>query len=134
MSMRTSRISMASVLTAVLVGGLLAAGPASAAPPVGSVSFKGKVTCKTAFPTPNTSVPTRVSLDSGEDDASGRTNNPTDRRATYGPLTLDVPLDSPFSLTVEVTCKAPGKKAQTFERAVPYDNLTEGDEVSLNIK
>ncbi|MFD5326089.1 hypothetical protein [Streptomyces sp. NPDC127092] len=134
MSMRTSRISTASVLTAVLVGGLLAAGPASAAPPVGAVSFKGKVTCKNAFPAPNESVPTRVSLDSDEDDASGPTNNPVNRRATFGPITLDVPLDSPFSLTVEVTCKAPGKKAQTFERAIPLDSLTEGDEVPLNIR
>ncbi|MEV6733764.1 MULTISPECIES: hypothetical protein [unclassified Streptomyces] len=125
---------MAPIVAAALVGGLLTAGQASAAPPVGTVSFSGKVTCKNAFPAPSNSVPTRVSLDSDEDDASGPTNNPTDRRATFGPISLDAPLDSQFSLAVDVTCKAPGKKAQTFSRTIPLDNLTEGDTVPLNIK
>ncbi|MFK0151136.1 hypothetical protein ACIQVL_25825 [Streptomyces sp. NPDC090499] len=122
------------IVTVVLTGGLLTAHPASAAPPVGTVSFNGKVTCKNAFPAPNNSVPTRVSLDSGEDDASGPTNNPTNRRATFGPISLDAPLDSSFALTVDVTCKAPGKRAQTFTRAITQDNLTEGDTAALNIK
>ncbi|GHB41732.1 hypothetical protein GCM10010347_09310 [Streptomyces cirratus] len=126
--------AMAPMVTAVLAGGLLMAAPASAAPPVGTVSFSGKVTCKSAFPAPNNSVPTRVSLDSDEDDASGPTNNPTNRRATFGPISLDVPLDSKFSLTVDVTCKAPGKKAQQFTRTIAQDSLTEGDTVPLNIK
>jgi len=126
--------AMAPIVTAVLAGALLTAPPASAAPPVGTVSFTGKVTCKNAFPAPNNSVPTRVSLDSGEDDALGPTNNPTNRRATFGPISLDAPLDSSFALTVDVTCKAPGKKAQTFTRTITEDNLTEGDTVSLNVK
>lgn len=145
MSTRTSRMSrtssrsrtltaMAPIVAAVLAGGLLTAGQASAAPPVGTVSFSGKVTCKNAFPAPNDSVPTRVSLDSDEDDGSGPTNNPANRRATFGPISLDAPLDSPFSLTADVTCKAPGKKAQTFNRTISLDNLTEGDTVALNIK
>ncbi|TVZ87511.1 hypothetical protein FB157_116165 [Streptomyces sp. BK340] len=139
MSTRMSRrnrtlAAMAPIVTAVLAGGLLTASPASAAPPVGQVSFSGKVTCKSAFPAPNNSVPTRVSLDSGEDDAQGPTNNPADRRATFGPISLDAPLDSSFSLTVDVTCKAPGKKPQTFSRTISQDNLTEGDSVPLNIK
>lgn len=145
MSTRTSRMSrisgrsrtlttMAPIVAAVLAGGLLTAGQASAAPPVGTVSFSGKVTCKNAFPAPNNSVPTRVSLDSDEDDGSGPTNNPANRRATFGPISLDTPLDSQFNLSVEVTCKAPGKQPQTFNRTIALDNLTEGDTVPLNIK
>ncbi|MFJ6485325.1 MULTISPECIES: hypothetical protein [unclassified Streptomyces] len=145
MSTRTSRMSrissrsrtcatMAPIFAAVLAGSLLTAGQASAAPPVGTVSFSGKVTCKNAFPAPNNSVPTRVSLDSDEDDGSGPTNNPVNRRATFGPISLDTPLDAPFSLTAEVTCKAPGKQPQTFTRTISLDSLTEGDTVALNIK
>ncbi len=139
---RMSRISgrsrtltaMAPIVAAVLAGGLLTAGQASAAPPVGTVNFNGKVTCKNAFPAPNNSVPTRVSLDSDEDDGSGPTNNPVNRRASFGPISIDTPLDSPFDLSIEVTCKAPGKAAQTFTRTVKLDSLTEGDTVPLNIK
>ncbi|WP_328790256.1 MULTISPECIES: hypothetical protein [unclassified Streptomyces] len=142
---RTSRMSrtsgrsraltaVAPIVAAVLAGGLLTAGQASAAPLVGTVNFSGKVTCKNAFPAPNNSVPTRVTLDSDEDDGSGPTNNPVNRRATFGPISLDAPLDSPFNLTADVTCKAPGKQPQTFSRTIAVDSVSEGDTVPLNIK
>ncbi|MFF4350443.1 hypothetical protein [Streptomyces sp. NPDC001530] len=140
MSTRMSRNSrtlaaMVPIVTAVMVGGLVTAGPASsAAPAVGTVSFSGKVTCKTQFPNPNTSVPKQVSLESDEDDASGPANSPANRRATFGPIDLDVPLDSTFDLTVTVTCKASGKQPQEFTRTIQQADLTEGDQVKLNIK
>ncbi|MEU2061561.1 hypothetical protein [Streptomyces sp. NPDC013455] len=32
------------------------------------------------------------------------------------------------------TCKAPGKKAQSFSQTIAKSGLTEGDKVKLNIK
>jgi len=123
--------ALAPIVTAVMVGGLVTASPASSAPEVGTVSFIGKVPCKNQFPN-STSVPTQVSLDSGEDDASSPTLNKVNRRATFGPVDLDVPLDAQFDLTVTVTCKAPGKAAKDFTRTISENNLTEEQKVKLN--
>jgi hypothetical protein len=138
MSARMSRRSRAlatvtSMATAVLVGGLLTAAPASSATETGPVTYSGTVTCSKAFPNTK-SVPKSVTLDSDEDDVTGAAKSVEGRRAKYGPLELEVPLDSQFNLTVTVSCKEPRKKAQNFTRTIPQTDLTENEAVKLNIK
>ncbi|MEW2045841.1 hypothetical protein [Streptomyces sp. NPDC005476] len=136
MSTRTFRGSrtvatMIPIATAVLVGGLLTATPASAVD-TGEVTYKGTVNCGDAFPTAK-SVARHVTLSSSEDSADGATTLKPNKRPTYGPLTLEVPLDTSFKLTVTVECKAPKVKAKEFTQKIQQNDLTEDEAVTLNI-
>ncbi|MET7650005.1 MULTISPECIES: hypothetical protein [unclassified Streptomyces] len=138
MSTRKSSVSrtfatMTPLVAAVLIGGVLTAGPASAID-TGTVIYSGTVTCDKEFPAPSKSVPKTVKLDSDEDDATVNVHDLEGRRATYGPVGVQSPLDSKFDLKVTVSCKAPKKKAVTFTRTIPLTDLTENEEVTLNIK
>lgn len=121
------------LVTAALVGGLVTAGPASAVD-TGPVTYKGTVTCDKKFPAPNTSAPTKVKLDSDEDDAEVGVTSVQGRRAKYKIEDLEVPLDSKFNLEVTITCKAPKKAAVTFTRTIPQADLTENQTVTLNLR
>jgi hypothetical protein len=125
--------ALAPIATAVMVAGLVTAAPASSAPDTGTVAYSGTVTCAKAFPN-SKSVPQKVFLDSDEDDTAGATKSVVNRRATYGPLSLEAPLDSQFTLTVTVTCKAPKVQSQTFTRNISQTDLVENEQVKLNIK
>lgn len=120
------------IATAALVGGLVTAAPAWAVD-TGEVTYSGTVTCEEEFG--SKSVAKNVKLSSGEDDASGPTKEEPNKRPTYGPLKLVVPLDSSFNLKVTVSCKAPKKKMVEFTRVIAQKDLTEDDPpLSLNIK
>ncbi|MDG5808160.1 hypothetical protein P9869_37050 [Streptomyces ossamyceticus] len=121
------------LVTAALVAGLVTAGPASAVD-TGPVTYKGTVTCAKRFPAPNTSTPTKVKLDSDEDDAEVGVTSVEGRRATYKIKDLEVPLDSKFDLEVTITCKAPKKAAQTVTWTIAQADLTENQTVTLNLK
>lgn len=121
------------LVTAALVAGLVTAGPASAVD-TGPVTFKGTVTCDKKFPAPETSAPTKVKLDSDEDDAEVGVTSTQGRRAKYKIEDLEVPLDSKFNLEVTITCKPPKKAAVTFTRTMPQADLTENQTVTLNLK
>ncbi|MGW2492155.1 hypothetical protein ACWCV9_33765 [Streptomyces sp. NPDC001606] len=142
MSTRMSRRSRAlattiPLVTAALVGGLVTAAPATAVDvDTGSLNFAGTVTCakatelKDKLKDPSKAVPTSVKLDSGMDEATDSTlaKDPKDQqqhRARYDIKNLEVPLDSAFTMTATVTCKAPKQSAVEFNREFPLNNLTE---------
>ncbi|MEV5875697.1 hypothetical protein AB0L75_15980 [Streptomyces sp. NPDC052101] len=123
------------VFAAATAGGLLFAGPARSAPAVdtGTVHYSGQVSCASKFPN---AVPTKVTLKVpavGKSVSDDNLDNNGQVTAPYGPVDLTVPVDTRFSLRSTVTCTVPGGKSHQFNTKITEPDLSDDDDVTLNI-